>query len=715
MDKELLNEKLPFIYSNINRKKLFLSKIKKKEINNINLKSKLIYDDKQMIIPKIKEHYPILQRSQSNFSGSLINDINFITNQINKKKLKSSSSLDFEKDLNKNKFNTPMKKNQYEEINKDIDNKLKISFVNSFFEDKNLSKKFLSPKIKNQSINENVNNSQKIESITPKKSLNKNYEYDNQTIFTKMIIEDYLMKKQNFEDENRIIFIILDGTVILSDLDIKGIFVEIPKKENLLKIPKNIRNKLMEAFIKKCNDLFSKKLAYIFSSEHELILDLVELNEEEKFIIISKTFYCSGIILIQTEKFKYLYINEFPKYYKEYLEKEKSKKEIIEFKKTEHIIKVDKKYYGIKDKYKIEKLNNSFANGENEIEQIEYEMYSDDEEKKKKIEKKIKSQCVLKNDFFLFLNNESTEKKISRLKKKLKYTKPVDIEKEYKEFKCDNNKLFERFKKENNLNQTIDLFNSNKKLTIKEIINNIKIHNLQYPNDKWENVFFHKRKYKSTEKKGSFYYNLDKNVNKYYSHLIGYNIPKILKEFKKYTRKDLYKTFALYKNLITLCYGINKSKIILENGIDFSTFWRCINEISSEKSKFIEKLFKQINSKESSLLSMKDFLNGIYYIQNTDIKEKIDLFLRAIDESGKGVLNYNEVASICKEAIKRNLSDNINLDGEKALEELSIFFAELIFKILNHEKNELISMEEIKKGIVEGSIESQYLEMFCGT
>jgi len=261
----------------------------------------------------------------------------------------------------------------------------------------------------------------------------------------------------------------------------------------------------------------------------------------------------------------------------------------------------------------------------------------------------------------------------------------------------------------------MNIFNTNKKVTIKEIINNIKIHNLQFPNDKWENVFFHKKKYKSAEKKNSFYYNIDKNVNKYYSHLIGYNIPKILKEFKKYSRKDLYKTFTLYKNLITLCYGLNKSKIILENGIDFQTFWRCVNEISTEKSKFVEKLFKEINSKKSSLLSMKDFFNGMYYIQNTDIKEKIDLFLRAIDESGKGVLNYNEVVSICKDAIKRNLSDDINLNGEIALEDLSIFFAGLIFKLLNHEKNELISMEDIKKGIVEGSIESQYLEMFCGT
>ena len=121
MDDKIFNEKLPYIVSNTNRKNLFLSKIKKKNINNNSLKSNLIYEDNQMIIPKLKEHYPILQRSQSNFSKSLINDINYITNQINKKKLHNSSSLDFEKEINKNKFNTPNKKNQYEEINKDID------------------------------------------------------------------------------------------------------------------------------------------------------------------------------------------------------------------------------------------------------------------------------------------------------------------------------------------------------------------------------------------------------------------------------------------------------------------------------------------------------------------------------------------------------------------------------------------------------------------
>ena len=98
-----------------------------------------------------------------------------------------------------------------------------------------------------------------------------------------------------------------------------------------------------------------------------------------------------------------------------------------------------------------------------------------------------------------------------------------------------------------------------------------------------------------------------------------------------------------------------------------------MNENSIEKERFVEKLFKQINSTKTSLLSIKDFFKGNYYIQNTDLKEKLDLFLKALDESGKGVLNYNEVIKICKDAIRRNLSDDTNPSGDLALEELSVF------------------------------------------
>ena len=96
-----------------------------------------------------------------------------------------------------------------------------------------------------------------------------------------------------------------------------------------------------------------------------------------------------------------------------------------------------------------------------------------------------------------------------------------------------------------------------------------------------------------------------------------------------------------------------------------------MNENSIEKERFVEKLFNQINSTKTSLLSIKNFFKGMYYIQNTNLKEKLDLFLQALDE--KGVLNYNEVIKICKEVIRTNLSDDTNPSGDLALEELSVF------------------------------------------
>ena len=56
-----------------------------------------------------------------------------------------------------------------------------------------------------------------------------------------------------------------------------------------------------------------------------------------------------------------------------------------------------------------------------------------------------------------------------------------------------------------------------------------------------DNVFSHKKKLNinSKNKNGSFYHNIDRNVNKYYPHLIGYNLPKLLNEFK-ITQEKIY-------------------------------------------------------------------------------------------------------------------------------------------------------------------------------
>ena len=76
---------------------------------------------------------------------------------------------------------------------------------------------------------------------------------------------------------------------------------------------------------------------------------------------------------------------------------------------------------------------------------------------------------------------------------------------------------------------------------------------------------------------------------------------------------------------------------------------------------------------------MNDFFEGMSFIQNTELKEKLDLFLKALDETGKGNLLYDEVKNICKDSIKRNLFDESQSNDEYALVELSEFFADFIF------------------------------------
>ena len=111
---------------------------------------------------------------------------------------------------------------------------------------------------------------------------------------------------------------------------------------------------------------------------------------------------------------------------------------------------------------------------------------------------------------------------------------------------------------------------------------------------------------------------------------------------------------------------------------------------------------------------MNDFFEGMSFIQNTELKEKLDLFLKALDETGKGNLLYDEVKNICKDSIKRNLFDESQSNDEYALVELSGFFADFIFKLLNNPLDEPLKLEDIKNAIIQGSVETQYLEMFCG-
>ena len=98
-------------------------------------------------------------------------------------------------------------------------------------------------------------------------------------------------------------------------------------------------------------------------------------------------------------------------------------------------------------------------------------------------------------------------------------------------------------------------------------------------------------------------------------------------------------------------------KCILQNGVDFDTFWRCIDTFSDEKKEFVTKIYNQINRREICFLSMEDFLSGMYYMHNSDLTRKLELFLKMLDKSGKGSISFNEAVEICKESIQRSFGE----------------------------------------------------------
>ena len=219
--------------------------------------------------------------------------------------------------------------------------------------------------------------------------------------------------------------------------------------------------------------------------------------------------------------------------------------------------------------------------------------------------------------------------------------------------------------------------------------------------------------------KNSFYNTINKNVTKYYTPFILYNIPKLLSEFKNYTRHRLYEIYTQYKDLVVMSYAKNKSDFILKCGVDFDTFWYCVEQLSDEKKKYVEKIFNQINRSKLCVLNMKDFLRGMYFIQNSEITEKLDLFLKALDFSGKGVITYKEAVEICKDSIQRNLSEKKQYTENNiyALNELSQFFANFIFKLIGVDTSQVLVLNDLKKAILEKNNEFneiEYLEMFCG-
>lgn len=541
-----------------------------------------------------------------------------------------------------------------------------------------------------------------------------------------MIITRYVNTKspKQINSQHRSLFIILDGTVVIND-NVNGIFINIPIHSSIQSMNKKQRNKIAMALLKKCSLAFQthQNLIAIYNYAKEPIYDLIELGINQKYIYVSNKHICSGINLMPSNHFLKLYNKNYDTFIKEKrIKKDKSESNSIQLKQKAVLAKKINNTWILNDKYN-KKRDKSYSEGCTNETSI-YDYYSDNEDRKNKAMKQIKAaDCQSKYDFYAYLTKNELEEKVNDINKRLNFTQknPFNLSKLFKNYKCDFDTVLARFLKEQNINikdQPI-VKNKKNKIDIDEFCVNLDIHNLQYSKKRYDIINKPKDKYPyitRNAQKTTFYHNLDKNISKKYPDFFSYNVPKFLSKFKKFDRKQLYQTFGTYKMLIALCYGLNQSELIIDNGVDFETFWKCVREISSEKKEFVEKLFTQINKTKSNLLSIYEFFEGMMFIQSTDLKEKLDLFLKTLDQSGKGILSYDDVINICTESINRNLCNEKSdkQSDNESLTLLSTFFAEFIFQLLEIDKKELLPLEKIKNAIVQGSIETQYLEMFCG-
>ena len=719
----------------------------RKKLSNININ--------QSFLSRSLSKKSIYNSNQSNnINKNLVHNTStkFITTKSLLERLSPGNFDELEKYEYYNKIESSKIYQEFLKKEKEMKHKNKIS--SSFFEDSFLNTK---NKEEEKTIKDVIKQKESIYDslylFNPKNMLKLRLKFKKKDEFEKYLIEKFVKNKKNhLENKNELnqnkknIYIILDGDIIINENHIKGVFIEIPFSRDIKLLNKEQKKLIFTNILKKGRNVFNTKkpLINIFSPDKQYLSNLNEIKESYKYLYVSPNILCFGLSIITTRPMMKIYDTDFINKLKENEEKMKENKIFKKkFLNIKHIYKIKEVICGIRPKYEKYKPHYSFAEGENYLENVDYVIYSDDEERKKSKGKKILKNCYLKNDFFLYLNEKDIKKRTDELKKNLSFTDTYNIKTNYIKFKPNFDNLLTRYKKEfyKKLKINPNIFK------IDPIESKMVSQNLDLPENKLNNIFIsrnsqNKRSFqksirikkpknnytdiiidKSIDKSkygyNSFYHNLERNVIKYYNPLILYNIPKLLKEFKNFTRERIYELYAKYKDLITMAYSTYKSKFILQNGIDFDTFWRCIETFSDEKKEFKNKIFNQFNRSDVSFLSMEDFLTGMYYMHNSDLSQKLDLFLKMLDKSGKGSISFNEAVNICKESIQRNFGekDNDDKQDKTALNQMSEFFASFVFQLIGVDKKNNLEIETLRKAIIskENELnEFEYLKMFCG-
>ena len=219
---------------------------------------------------------------------------------------------------------------------------------------------------------------------------------------------------------------------------------------------------------------------------------------------------------------------------------------------------------------------------------------------------------------------------------------------------------------------------------------------------------------------------VENKVNKLYHDLLIFKLPNL--NDKIYIRKILYDVFIEFKNMLTLSMMKNKNINIHRNGLDFDSFYNCNTKINQQGQTIAKRLFKIFNNKsDDKYITFENYVNGMLKIKNSDKEKKLNLFFDMIDENSKGYMTYDDIYKfgiISLQKITLNLEtmddfekvkkDKNNLNVS-VIEMLADFFSRMIFNLVNIDIKENIPVSLLKKTIIQGGEQADYIEFLFGS
>ena len=218
-----------------------------------------------------------------------------------------------------------------------------------------------------------------------------------------------------------------------------------------------------------------------------------------------------------------------------------------------------------------------------------------------------------------------------------------------------------------------------------------------------------------------------KKINKLYHDLLIFKLPNLDENF--YIRKLLYDVFIEFKNMLLLSMMKNKDINLYKNGLDFESFYNCNTKINQQGQILSKRLFNLFNNKSNDkYISLENYVNGMLKLKNSNKENKLNLFFDMLDENSKGFMTYDDIYKfgiISLQKITLNLEtmddfekakkDKNNHKSINVIENLADFFSKMIFKLVNIDIKEKIPLKLLKKMIIQGGEQADYIEFLFGS